>query len=221
VLDALAATRLAENTVVAYLSDHGEMAGEHGIWWKDSFYEGSVGVPMLWSRPGDFSQGVTCDAPVSLLDVAPTCLDLGGADPLPLYRGQSLTPLLRGKAAPGSGTGRAIFSEMYPSRLNVPARMIRRGRWKLNHFDGYEHPQLFDLQNDPDERNDLGRDLAHTCVRDELRSLVLEGWSGDWVREQAAFKSKEYHLLQDYNRRFPPGRSELWHEPAGSNVLER
>jgi choline-sulfatase len=216
-LAALADTGLAQNTVVAYLSDHGDMAGEHGIWWKDSFYEGSVGVPMLWSRPDDFAQGTTCTTPVSLLDVAPTCLELGGAEPLPLCRGQSLMPLLRG-GKPESDDDRAVFSEIYPSGM-FPARMIRRGRWKLNHFHGYEHPQLFDLQNDPGEKNDLGQDPGHASVRDALRQQVLQGWSGQAVERIAQLRKEEYTLLGDYNSRFPPGRSELWREPSGSNII--
>ena len=118
VLGALDAAGMSENTVVAYLSDHGEMAGEHGMWWKDSFYEGACGVPMIWRIPGRAQLEPPAGAPagsevhsvVSLVDVGPTLLDLAGAGPLPHVRGRSLRPFLESGEAP-SGWPDEAFAE--------------------------------------------------------------------------------------------------------------
>src|SRR5690606_2497602 len=94
VLQALKATRFAENTIVIYVSDHGDMCGEHGMWWKSTFYEGAANVPMMWSWPGHFPAGITLDAVASLVDVAPTLVDFAAAPALPLQRGASLRSML-------------------------------------------------------------------------------------------------------------------------------
>jgi len=213
ILDTLVARGQADNTIVMYTSDHGEMAGDHGLWWKDSFYEGSVGVPMIWSWPRHFGAGRRVDAVVSLLDVGPTLTDLAGAAPLPGARGHSLMPLL----APG---GRA---EEWPDTAFAetcavgqrPARMIRAGRWKLNVYDGYEQPQLFDMNADPEEMNDLGADPACAAVRRELMARVMDGWSP--ARVEALVKDALDAWPPREPERFTPGVSECWRMPAGSN----
>jgi choline-sulfatase len=94
VLDALKQTHFAENTIVIYVSDHGDMCGEHGMWWKSTFYEGSAKVPMMWSWPGHFPANITIDSVTSLLDISPTLTDFADAPQLPLQRGNSLRAML-------------------------------------------------------------------------------------------------------------------------------
>ena len=96
VFDALRRTRFADNTVVVYTSDHGDMAGEHRLWTKSLLYEASVGVPMIWSWPGRFRAGTVVDRVTSLLDVGPTLLDLAGAPPMKNVSGRSLSGFLLG-----------------------------------------------------------------------------------------------------------------------------
>lgn len=210
----LAATRLASNTVTAYCSDHGDMIGEHGIWWKDSFYEGSVTVPMIWSAPGTVAGGRIIHTPVSLLDVAPTLLELGGAEPLPRQRGLSLLSTLRGEGE--LPVGRPVLAEMYPNRL-FPARMIRRGQWKLNHYHGYDRPQLFDLQADPREQHDLAGSPRHAELVRDLRAAALDGWSGERVIVEAEKNLREWKMTSQYAKLVTGAISERWRMPENCN----
>ena len=96
-LDALERSGAADDTVVIYCSDHGEMAGEHGMFWKSNFFEGSVRVPLLASCPDRFVTGPVVDVNVNLVDIGPTLIELAGAPPLPLTRGRSLAGFLTGE----------------------------------------------------------------------------------------------------------------------------
>jgi choline-sulfatase len=214
-LAALAATNFAEDTIVAYMSDHGEMAGEHGMWWKDSLYEGSAGVPMIWSAPGRFAQGATSDALGSLLDVGVTCLSLASGEPLPQARGRDLTPLLQTGQRPGDWTDR-VFTEVFPNDMR-PARMVRDGKWKLNHYHGYDRPQLFDLEADPHEHNDLGASPQHTDVRRELTDIVLDRWDGDDVEQRGLARERAFKTMRKWHASAQLGESEIYRYPKGSN----
>ncbi|MBL4700461.1 MAG: sulfatase-like hydrolase/transferase, partial [Phycisphaeraceae bacterium] len=97
VMQALEASGEAQNTIVVYTSDHGDQLGAHGLWWKSTFYEGSVGVPLIISRPNDPRAGQETQANVSLMDIGPTLLDLAGLAPLPGASGQSFGSVLEGK----------------------------------------------------------------------------------------------------------------------------
>ena len=130
-----------DNTIVVYTSDHGDMAGEHRMWWKSSFYEGSVGVPLVFSWPGRFAEGKQVSAVTNIIDVGPTLLDLVDAEPLPFAAGRSMTGFLSDS---GSVVGwpDQTFAECFGRLDDRPSFMVRRGPWKLNYYHGYEVPQL-------------------------------------------------------------------------------
>src|SRR5207249_11163916 len=96
VLRALDEHGLAENTLVVYNSDHGEQAGEHGLWWKQTFYEASARVPLIVSWPGVIPADRRCPRVVSTLDLTATLLDVVGAPALPDMQVRSLLGLLGG-----------------------------------------------------------------------------------------------------------------------------
>jgi arylsulfatase A-like enzyme len=101
ILEALEASNQRENTVIIFTSDHGEMLGDHGLIQKGCrFYEGLVRVPLIWSWPGHFQQGLQSDALVELTDIAPTLLQLAGQPVPERMQGRSLLPILTGQAAP-------------------------------------------------------------------------------------------------------------------------
>ena len=171
VLRALEANGLAENTVVVYTSDHGEMAGEHGMWCKHAFFEGAVRVPMLLAWPGHVAAGRRIGQVTSLIDLVRTILDMAGDDTRDLD-GVSLLDVLEGRAPESEGLAIAEFTAHGTDR---PGRMVRRGRFKLNHY--LDQPvELYDLERDPGEFNDLAADPAHARVREELTALVLRDW---------------------------------------------
>lgn len=178
ILDTLKETGLRQETVVCYTSDHGDMAGELGMWWKSTMYEGAVGVPLLLSWPGYFPAGLVRREPVSLLDLAPTLIDLGGGPALPAPSGRVLTPLLRGEHQPADWRPE-VYAEIVPALGPGPARLVRRGPWKLVYHHGYARPQLFNLGDDPPELHDLGgvpayqRQQAATSSRTRRSCPVL------------------------------------------------
>jgi choline-sulfatase len=105
-LRALRETGQLENTVVVYTSDHGEFIGEHGLWWKNSFYEHAARVPIVFSWPGVLPAGTRCAGAVSNVDVARTLVDIGGGAAPDDWDGDTLLPLLRSAGGP-AGAGRA------------------------------------------------------------------------------------------------------------------
>jgi len=206
-MDAVDTAGLAGTTHVVYTSDHGDLNGEHGMWAKSCFYEGSVGVPWLWRGPG-VQAGAELSQVASLLDLGPTLLDFAEAEALPAARGHSLRSLL-GRGGDSQWPGR-VFAESCASGQR-PARMVREGRWKLSVYHGYDRPELFDLATDPGETHDLGGDPEHAETRDRLAALVLAGWDGarieSWVTGEAIVRTRSGRS----------GSSERWPFPAGAN----
>ena len=168
VLAALEETGLAENTRVLYSSDHGDNLGARGFWGKSTMYEESAGIPLIVAGEG-VPAGQVCDVPVTLADIFQTVVQGAGAKPhhddagLP---GQSLLELAAGRARE-----RTILSEYHAAGAATASYMIRHGRWKYVHCVGMP-PMLYDLQADPDEARDLGRDPAHAGVVAECEAAL-------------------------------------------------
>jgi choline-sulfatase len=166
VLAALRDAGLEDDTIVIYTSDHGEMLGEHGLWQKFVMYEPSVGVPLMIRVPG-LTRSAVCESPVSLIDLAPTLVDLTGVSPLPNLNGETLTPLLRD---PKSRRRSPVFAE-YGLGTKNPKFMIRDGKWKLVHYPN-DIDELYDLSSDPEEMNNLAATAAHRKVAAGLREQI-------------------------------------------------
>lgn len=164
VIAALEKSGQAQDTLIIYVSDHGEMLGDHGLWTKSVMYEASVGVPMILAGPG-IPQGHRVRTPASLIDIAPTALDVFDVgsrhSTLP---GQSLKYLAQKPDEPD----RTIFSEYHDGGSSTGSFMVRFGRWKYIHYVAMR-PQLFDLSLDPQERKDLGLSQIpdHVAARKE------------------------------------------------------
>jgi len=218
-LKALADSRFGEETVVAYTSDHGEMAGEHGMWWKSSFYEGSARVPMIWSWPGRLREGARVGAVTSLLDVGPTLLEMAGAELLPQVAGRSLVGFLGEGETPAGWPDCALAENVVTSGRERPGRMVRQGKWKLNLYHGYDQPQLFDLEGDPEEFRDRAGDPACAGIREELLARVREGWDGDAVEGTLARRDETRPLLRQWARQVPHDLTDFWRAPEGCNVF--
>ncbi len=171
-IDALAASGLADNTRVLYSSDHGDNLGVRGLWGKSNMYEEAAGVPMILAGP-EVPEGAVCREPVSLVDCFPTIVAGAGLAPHPDDRdlpGSSLFEVARGAAA-----RRTILSEYHATGAATGAFMIRKGPFKYVHYAGMP-PQLFDLDADPQETRDLATDpgyrgLVAQCEA-ELRRVV-------------------------------------------------
>lgn len=170
VLEALEASGQAENTVVIYTSDHGEMAGNHGMWTKCNMYEESVGIPLLIAGPGIPSGRVSQQA-ASLIDLYPTIVDLAAIDADRADNAMPGEPL--GSLAASNGSGRPVLSEYHDGGSITGMFMLRLGDWKYVDYPGYPC-QLFNLREDPDEARDLGADPGFAAVRRELYAALRD-----------------------------------------------
>lgn len=181
-LDRVETLDIRQNTLVVFASDNGFSCGHHGFWGKGNgthprnMYENSVRVPFICSGP-EATVG-RCSALVSAYDFMPTLLDYLGL-PLPEDRnlpGQSFLPLLRGE--PQSGREQVVIYDEYG-----PVRMIRTDEWKYVHRYEVGPPELYNLCNDPEERENLA-DLPSRAARvRELRG-EMEEWFGRYAVPQ-------------------------------------
>jgi choline-sulfatase len=162
IIGALERSDLTDTTTIIYSSDHGDNVGARGLWGKSNMYEESAAVPLIMAGPKT-NQGV-CHTPVSLLDVSVTIADHFGAC---LQGADGITPLPQIAAAP-TDESRVVFSEYHAAGAVSGAFMLRKGRWKLIHYVGFED-ELFDLQTDPEELVNLAQHEACAEVRAGLR----------------------------------------------------
>ncbi len=130
-IEGLSRAGCLDNTYIVYTSDHGDMVGEHGLWWKRSYYEASARIPLLISGPG-IGRGGRDAAPVELVDLFPTFCEWAGIDVPEGLDGESLTSLLDGQ----SGRREKIYarSEMLGPKIPTQFRMVRSDRWKYVEF---------------------------------------------------------------------------------------
>jgi len=169
VLRALQDSGQADNTVVVYVSDHGDMMGDQGFWTKQVMYEQSAGIPMIAAGPG-IPAGKRVQTGTSLIDLATTAIDVTGVahdSQSRLLPGMSLREI----ANQTDNTDRTIFSEYHDGGSTTGTFMVRWNDWKYVHYVGHD-PQLFNLQTDPDELRDLATEDPSKQV---VRSALAEG----------------------------------------------
>ncbi|MBI3680302.1 MAG: sulfatase-like hydrolase/transferase [Acidobacteria bacterium] len=183
ILDALDSTGRASNTIVVFTSDHGDMAGGHGMAWKSTsaFYDEIARVPLLVSWPGQIRPGRS-EAAASLVDLAPTLLELAGQRVPGAMQGKSLAAVLRGGSSAGDGYLYRFSERVRPNSdrtrqvtAQTPADlMIRGGGWKyIRYWDGEEF--LYDLRRDPHETRNLAGERSARAVRLQMQHQ-LQRW---------------------------------------------
>jgi choline-sulfatase len=188
-LDALETTGLRRDTVVIVTADHGEMAGERGLWYKMSFFEGSVRVPLIVRGPG-IGRGRPAGA-VSHLDLAPTLAELAAAPAAEAgLEGRSLVPVLRGEGPCPDGAE----SEYLAEGVAAPAVMIRRGRYKYIRCDG-DPDQLYDLDADPRELVNVAESPAHAGACARLRAESDERWDLAGIERRVLQSQRDRRLV--------------------------
>lgn len=167
---------LAGNTVVLFTSDHGDMLGEHGMWFKRIHREWSVRVPLIVAGPG-VAAGVRVRENVSLVDLYPTLLDLAG-EPFPEHLphqldGASLAPFLCGRRPP-EWKNEAVVENNGEGTIK-PIRALVKDQFKYVYV--HERPeQLFDLRQDPNEWRNLAGEAAYAPTTARLRRQLLSSW---------------------------------------------
>lgn len=179
ILDALDRAGQRESTIVMFMSDHGEMLGDHGLTLKGCrFYEGLVRVPLIVSWPGHFAEGAVRDDLVELTDLAPTLADVLGTELEPTS-GRSLMPVLTGKGTPGRAYVRSEYLDALGTgdASSAPATfatMYFDGRYKLIRYHSHGLGELYDLAHDPTESRDLWDDPGLRAVRDDLMARSFD-----------------------------------------------
>ena len=176
ILAALEATGQRENTVVVLTSDHGDMLGERGLWYKMNFFEPSARVPLIVHAPRRFG-AARVQANVSLLDLLPTLVDVAHGRPtdLPLpIDGRSLWPYLTSPVTP-SPVPDEVFAEYLAEIAVQPMVMIRRGPLKFIHSPG-DLDLLFNVEEDRDETTNLAGDPAYITIVEQLRAEAEQRW---------------------------------------------
>lgn len=178
-----------EHTLIIFTCDHGEMGGDHYGWGKELYFDQSFYIPLIIRDPrelADGARGTMVDEFTESVDIAPTILDWLGAEIPVQCDGRSLLRFLEGEAPAGwreeahmeldfrSGPYGGIDAEralgLEPDECQLA--IIRGRRWKYVHFVALP-PLLFDLENDPDEMNDLSRDPAHASIMLEMAQKML------------------------------------------------
>lgn len=205
-----------ENTIIIYASDHGEMAGEHGSWWKHTFHEASTRVPMLISMPEHRSGALPAtqlDSPVSLIDLYPTLCSLAGAD-FSEAEGRDLSAHINTGNEPEIVP---IFSDNLQPRWGEGSeyRMVRYGDFKYVGFrSGSEF--LFNLIDDPLEQTDLSKktlDEKSLAVLEKLRACVTN--SIDFEATEKERIESEENLERRFPEKIGPTQNNLYHFKDG------
>ena len=188
VMAALEATR--QEAVILFVSDHGDMLGERGLWFKMSFFEGSSRVPLMISAPG--LKAGRIDTPVSTLDVCPTLCDLAGIDVdqvAPWTDGVSLLSVAAG------GPRDPVPMEYAAEASIAPMVALRDGKWKYSACPA-DPEQLFDLEADPAEMTNLVGDPEAADILIRLRSMTSDRW--DYAEFDAQVRDSQARRLVVY-----------------------
>ncbi|HEV2709740.1 MAG TPA: sulfatase-like hydrolase/transferase [Edaphobacter sp.] len=174
-MKALEETGQLDDTIVIFMSDHGEMLGDHGMYLKGPyFYDCLTRVPLMIRWPKKYKQGVKVDALVELLDIAPTLLEAAGV-PVPSgMQGRSLTPLLTGAATKHRDS---VYTEYFDANaLYDPPPMascVRTEKHKLSYYNNITTGELYDLEKDPGEFHNLWNASSHKDVQAEMMQRLV------------------------------------------------
>lgn len=185
-VQALDDTGRADDTLVIYVSDHGEMCGEHGMWGKSCFYEASVRVPLIIRHPDHpRSEAAHIRDIVELVDLFPTIAALAGDDTNHQIDGESLLPLVDSESKPARHKKHAI-SELYGHSAIGPMRMLRMDEWKyIQYLDA--KPSMFNLRDDPHEYHDCIDDTNANTLAQDFEIFLRSDWDEAVARENFRF----------------------------------
>ena len=196
-IKALKATDFDENTIIVFTSDHGEMLGERGLWFKFCFYEWSMRVPLIIRLPAGQGAGVRAHGHSSLIDLLPTLVELANDGKPANY----VTPLdgrsLMGAFKEGGHTGKDYTLAEYSAEGSLaPQVMLHQGNYKLI-YSRTDPTLLYDLDSDPNELTNLAGSPEHAVVQARLEAQLLDHWDLENIEADALESQKRHLFLRD------------------------
>ncbi len=223
ILSALEDIGALDNTLIVYASDHGDHVGERGLWWKHTFFEESVKVPLIMRLPGVLPAGETRNQVVNLVDLCQTFVEVMGETPLPNADGRSFWTVAKN---PNASWVDETFSEYctdqephWTSGRAVQQRMIRSENWKLSIFD-QETPLLFDLSADPEERVNRVDDPGCADLVKQLLERITESWNPAEISSRMRERRIEKDILAAWACEVQPEESYIWRFSPDINRLD-
>ena len=197
-IHALEVAGVRENTAIIFVSDHGEALGERGLWFKRSFYDVALNIPMIVSVPG-MDQAPISNSNASLVDLLPTLVDLaapkdGLSRITTRYSGKSLVPAMHGQEA--SPDDDIVFCEMAGDGLTVPAVAVLDGRMKYIHCDT-DPALMFDRSVDPHEKINLVGNPDYARVEAKFRRIISESWDFEALTEQVLECQRSRRIVEN------------------------
>jgi choline-sulfatase len=208
-LDALDRFGMAQNTMVVFTSDHGDMLGEKGQWFKRIYLEGSARVPLMVRYPGKVPAGRRVGALVSLVDLFPTMAEAAGVEVHTQLDGRSLMPLMSGRE---DGRDREVIGEYFGEGTLEPVRMVRRGDYKYITVNDYP-PQLYDLKRDPYETTNLAGRAEYAGAEKNLRARAEKDWDAPALKKKVMASHAERDFLRSIKDYMGP---DLWKPDVSS-----
>lgn len=196
-LHALQATGRDQDTIVIFTSDHGDMLGEHGLWYKMSWLEWSARVPLIVYAPQRFAPKRVA-TPVSLLDLLPTLVDFAtdsqGVSLADTVDGHSLLPLLTDDDKVQRWGDYPVVGEYLAECVSAPLLMLRRENYKYICCEG-DPDQLYDLAADPQELTNLATLPAYVDIMQYFQQAVQQRWNGAELRQQVMASQRRRRLV--------------------------
>ncbi len=205
-INALEATGMRENTAIIFVSDHGEMLGNRGLWYKMSFFEWASRIPMIFNLPRRFAHQRISN-PVSLVDILPTITELAAGEETMKYadppEGRNLVPVMEETEALAD---EPVYGEMLFETAIAPVLMIRDKRFKYIYCEK-DPEQLFDLKNDPQELTNLATHPEYQRIRQNFYDQVMKKWDiKDLTTKVLASQKRRQVVYQALNT----GRRTSW-----------
>ena len=200
ILDTLEEEGLVDSTLVIFTSDHGDLMGDHNLWYKCFGFEGSLRVPLLFRWPNVIPKGTRYTGLTSLLDLFPTLLGAAGVAYDHYQRpGKDLMKLLRGEAV-----HEAVFSEVMFSPYTMSH--VRTNQYKYLFYQNGGYEQLFDILEDPHELKNLATDPAYAVVKKNLRQwaetyIQKSGDASFHLDDHNHLRSEPYHVHKESQER--------------------
>jgi len=196
-LDSLQQAGFADNTAVIFTSDHGEMLGERGMWFKKHFYEPSLRVPLIINAP--WLQAARNSTPASLVDLLPTFNGLADGHPWPsdTLAGTDLTAYMetKNRAAQAEDPNRVVYAEYLAEATHAPIFMVKRGSYKFV-YSSADPALLYDLNSDPNERTNLADQPNQANRVAEFTAEVESKWDSDRLTDAIILSQQRRQLIR-------------------------